>query len=102
MVGSKSSVSGWGATADVSFRIAGINIGKGEQFTSGFVAINPNSKIPAAIDYSPKSGGKPVRLFESASIVLYLAEKYGRFMPQDPDLKTEVMNWVMVQMASQG
>lgn len=77
-----------------------INIGKGEQFTSGFVGANPNSKIPAAVDFG--TGGAPIRLFESASIVLYLAEKYGRFLPTDLHKRTEVMNFVFWQMAGQG
>ncbi|GAX80767.1 hypothetical protein CEUSTIGMA_g8202.t1 [Chlamydomonas eustigma] len=78
-----------------------INIVKGEQFTSGFVAVNPNSKIPALLD---KEGpdGKPINLFESGSIVLYLAEKYKRFMPTDPRLRVECLNWVFWQMAGQG
>jgi len=78
-----------------------INIGKGEQFTSGFVDVNPNSKIPAAVDRDGPDG-KPINLFESASIVLYLAEKYHRFIPTDPRLKAEVFNWVFWQMGGQG
>lgn len=73
----------------------------GEQFTSGFVAINPNSKIPAAVD-KDGPGGKPVRLFESASIMLYLAEKYNRFLPSDPSLKPELINWLFWQVGGQG
>ena len=68
-----------------------INIGKGEQFSSGFVGVNPNSKIPSLVD---KDGpGGPIHLFESASIDYYLAEKYGRFIPEDPRLRAEVRNW---------
>ncbi len=78
-----------------------INIGKGEQFTSGFVGVNPNSKIPALLD---KEGpdGKPINLFESASIALYLAEKYNRFIPSDARLRAELFNWVFWQMGGQG
>jgi len=78
-----------------------INIGKGEQFNSGFVAVNPNSKIPCALD---KDGpdGQPIFLFESAAIVMYLAEKYNRFLPTNVRLRQEVMNWVFWQMAGQG
>jgi GST-like protein len=78
-----------------------INIGKGDQFTSGFVDVNPNSKIPALMD---KDGpdGNPLNLFESGSIALYLAEKYHQFIPLDPRLRAEVMNWVFWQMAGQG
>ncbi len=78
-----------------------INIGSGEQFNSGFVDINPNSKIPAALD-KDGPGGQPIRLFESGSIVLYLAEKYNRFLPSNPAHKIEVMNWVFWQMGGQG
>ena len=78
-----------------------INIGAGDQFTSGFVEINPNSKIPAALD-KDGPGGQPIRLFESGSIVMYLAEKYKRFLPTDFRVKTEVMHWVFWQMAGQG
>lgn len=74
-----------------------INILEGEQFSSGFVDINPNSKIPALIDHS---NDKPIRVFESASILLYLAEKFGEFIPKDLNQKTEVMNWLFWQMGS--
>ena len=73
----------------------------GEQFISGFVDINPNSKIPAAVDRDGP-GGRNINLFESASIVLYLADKYKRFIPEDFGLRTEVMNWVFWQMGGQG
>jgi GST-like protein len=78
-----------------------VQIGKGEQFTSGFVSVNPNSKIPSTIDFDGP-GSQPINLFESGSIVLYLAEKYNKFLPPDPRLKTEVMNWVFWQMGGQG
>src|SRR5262245_299061 len=74
-----------------------IDIGKGEQFGSGFVEMNPNSKIPALID---RSGAKPRRVFESGSILLYLAEKFGAFLPSDPDKRTETLNWLFWQMGS--
>mmetsp|Transcript_16276 Transcript_16276/g.17014 ORF Transcript_16276/g.17014 Transcript_16276/m.17014 type:complete len:292 (-) Transcript_16276:31-906(-) len=73
----------------------------GAQFTSGFVAINPNSKIPAAVDKDGPNG-QTVNLFESASILLYLAEKYQRFLPSNPALKPEVINWLFWQMSGQG
>ncbi|KNC75048.1 hypothetical protein SARC_12418 [Sphaeroforma arctica JP610] len=78
-----------------------IDISKGEQFHKGFVDINPNSKIPCMLD-GEGPDGKPIHLFESASIVLYLAEKYNMFLPSDPRLKAEVMNWIFWQMAGQG
>src|ERR1700752_2907252 len=66
-----------------------INIGQGDQFGSGFVAINPNSKIPALLD---RSGPKPIRVFESGSILLYLAEKFGAFLSKDIAPRTETLN----------
>jgi GSH-dependent disulfide-bond oxidoreductase len=74
-----------------------IEIGKGDQFSSGFVAANPNSKIPALVD---RGGAKPRRVFESGSILLYLAEKFGAFLPTDPDSRTEALNWLFWQMGS--
>lgn len=74
-----------------------INIGEGDQFGSGFVEVNPNSKIPALWD---RSGDKPVRVFESASILFHLAEKFGEFLPASGPERTEVMNWLFWQMGS--
>jgi len=74
-----------------------INIFKGEQFSSGFVAINPNSKIPALVDHG---GAEPVRVFESGAILLYLAEKFGAFLSTDPARRTETLNWLFWQMGS--
>ncbi len=74
-----------------------INIREGDQFGSDFVAINPNSKIPALLDYSQEPA---LRLFESGSILLYLAEKFGLFMPKDIAGRTEVLNWLFWQMGS--
>lgn len=74
-----------------------IDIGKGDQFGSGFVGVNPNSKIPALMD---RSSPKPRRVFESGAILLYLAEKFGAFLPKDPDKRTETLNWLFWQMAS--
>ncbi|MEM1318524.1 MAG: glutathione-dependent disulfide-bond oxidoreductase [Pseudomonadota bacterium] len=75
-----------------------INIGEGDQFGSGFVDINPNSKIPALMDHSAEGG--PQRVFESASILFYLAEKFGAFLPTEPRARTECMNWLFWQMGS--
>ncbi|MCU9839265.1 glutathione-dependent disulfide-bond oxidoreductase [Ruegeria sp. WL0004] len=83
--------------ADAEYDAWLINIGDGEQFGSGFVDINPNSKIPALLD---RSGGEPVRVFESASILFHLAEKFGAFLPAGGAARTEVMNWVFWQMGS--
>ncbi len=71
-----------------------IHIGEGDQFGSDFVSINPNSKIPAMMDYSQD---EPIRVFESVNILLYLAEKFGQFMPTNLAEKTEVMNWLFWQ-----
>ena len=74
-----------------------IRIGDGNQFGSGFVEINPNSKIPSLLD---KSEDNPVRIFESGSILLYLADKFNRFIPQKFEDRTECLNWLFWQMAS--
>ncbi|MEQ8442449.1 MAG: glutathione-dependent disulfide-bond oxidoreductase [Alphaproteobacteria bacterium] len=74
-----------------------IDIGEGDQFGSGFVDINPNSKIPALLD---RSTDPAVRVFESGSILLHLAEKFGEFLPSDPAARTETMNWLFWQMGS--
>ncbi|MFN3989385.1 MAG: glutathione-dependent disulfide-bond oxidoreductase [Erythrobacter sp.] len=75
-----------------------INIGAGEQFTSGFVDVNPNSKIPALLDRSDPQA--PFRVFESGAILLHLAEKFGAFLPTDPAPRAEVLSWVFWQVAS--
>jgi GST-like protein len=75
-----------------------INIGQGEQFTSGFVGVNPNSKIPALLDRSDPQA--PFRVFESGAILLHLAEKFGASLPTDAAARTEVMSWVFWQVAS--
>jgi len=74
-----------------------IQIGKGDQFSSGFVNINPNSKIPALVD---RSGAQPIRVFESASILVYLAEKFTAFLPTDPAPRAECLSWLFWQMGS--
>lgn len=74
-----------------------IRIGDGDQFSSGFVAANPNSKIPALVDHS---GPAPVRVFESGAILLYLAEKFGALLPTNPATRTECLSWLFWQMGS--
>lgn len=74
-----------------------IRINEGMQFSSGFVDANPNSKIPALVD---RSGAEPVRVFESGAILMYLAEKFGAFLPKDGVARTETMNWLFWQMGS--
>jgi GST-like protein len=74
-----------------------IKINEGDQFGSGFVAVNPNSKIPALMDHS---GPKPIRVFESASILVYLAEKFGALLPKEPAERAECLSWLFWQMGS--
>jgi len=74
-----------------------IKIGEGEQFGSGFVSVNPNSKIPALTD---RSGPRPIRVFESGSILLYLAEKFGAFLPEEVGARTECLSWLFWQIGS--
>jgi GST-like protein len=74
-----------------------IRIGEGDQFSSGFVAINPNSKIPALVD---RSGPEPVRVFESGAILIHLADKFGEFLPASGPGRAETLSWLMWQMGS--
>lgn len=74
-----------------------IRINEGEQFSSGFVAINPNSKIPAMVD---RSSSAPIRIFESGAILLYLAEKFGAFLPTDVAQRAECLSWLFLQIGS--
>jgi GST-like protein len=74
-----------------------IDIGEGEQFGSGFVAVNPNSKIPALLD---RSAAPPIRVFESGAILVYLAEKFGAFLPTEPAARAECLSWLFWQMGS--
>ena len=74
-----------------------INIREGDQFSSGFVAVNPNSKIPALLD---RSGPTPIRVFESGAILVYLAEKFGAFLPREPAARAECLSWLFWQMGS--
>ena len=74
-----------------------IRISEGEQFSSGFVGVNPNSKIPALVD---RSGPTPIRVFESGAILMHLAEKFGAFLPTDPAARAETLSWLFWQMGS--
>jgi GST-like protein len=74
-----------------------IQIGEGDQSSSGFVSVNPNSKIPALLDCS---GPEPIRVFESGAILVHLAEKFGAFLPTDPAARAETMSWLMWQMST--
>jgi GST-like protein len=86
----------------VPYRIVPVHIGRGDQFTDDFLKISPNNRMPALVDTTPTGGGKPISIFESGAIMMYLAEKEGRFWPQDTRGKYEVTQWVMWQMANQG
>ena len=83
------------------YRVHAVNIGNGEQFAPQFLAISPNNKIPAIVD-ADGPDGKPMSLFESGAILLYLAAKTGRFLPDDTRGKYEVLQWLMFQMGGIG
>ncbi|MGH7039069.1 MAG: glutathione S-transferase N-terminal domain-containing protein [Stellaceae bacterium] len=87
---------------DVPCKIVPVNIQQGDQFKPDFLKLNPNHRMPALIDHEPKGGGAPIGVFESGAIMMYLAEKAGRFWPQDVRGKYEITEWVMWQMANQG
>lgn len=86
----------------VPYTIKPINIGRGDQFSAEFLKISPNNRMPALVDTEPKSGGAPLTLFESGAIMMYVAEKLGRFWPQETAKKYDVVQWVMWQMGNQG
>ena len=83
-------------------RIVPVNIGKGEQFKPEFLAVSPNNKIPALVDHEPEGGGEPISLFESGAMLLYLAEKTGRFLPADARGRAEVLQWLFWQVGGLG
>jgi GSH-dependent disulfide-bond oxidoreductase len=84
------------------YRIVPCRIGRGDQFGEAFLKISPNNRMPAMVDHEPADGGTPISLFESGAIMLYLAEKAGRFYPQSLRERHEINQWVMWQMANQG
>ncbi len=84
------------------YTVVPCHIGRGDQFAEDFLRISPNNRMPAIVDDEPADGGEPVTIFESGAIMLYLAEKAGRFLPQDLRGRYEVQQWVMWQMANQG
>lgn len=84
------------------YRIVPCRIGQGDQFTDAFLRISPNNRMPAIVDHAPADSGEPIALFESGAIMIYLAEKAGRFYPQSLRARHEVNQWVMWQMANQG
>jgi GST-like protein len=86
----------------LKYNLVPCNIGRGDQFKPEFLKINPNHRMPVLVDHEPKGGGAPISIFESGAIMMYLAEKEGRFFPQDLRGKYEVTQWVIWQMANQG
>ncbi len=85
----------------LKYNVVPVNIGRGDQFKPEFLRISPNNKMPALID-SEGPGGKPIEIFESGAILIYLAEKHGRYLPADTRGKYNVLQWLMFQMASVG
>jgi GST-like protein len=84
------------------YRVVPCRIGRGDQFTDEFLRVSPNNRMPAIVDDAPEDGGEPIAVFESGAIMIYLAEKAGRFYPPDRRARHEVNQWVMWQMANQG
>ena len=84
------------------YKLVPVNIGTGDQFKPEFLKISPNNRMPAIVDHDPADGGAPIAVFESGAIMMYLAEKAGRFYPQELRARYEVNQWVMWQMANQG
>ncbi|POR40950.1 glutathione binding-like protein [Methylobacterium sp. V23] len=88
--------------AGLDYTLKPVNIGKGDQFKPDFLAIAPNNRMPAIVDHAPAGGGAPVSLFESGAILLYLAEKTGRFIARDVAGRAEVLQWLFWQMGGLG
>ena len=84
------------------YNVVPCNIGRGDQFKPEFLKMNPNHRMPVLVDHDPAGGGEPIAIFESGAIMMYVAEKLGKFWPQQLRQKTEVTEWVIWQMANQG
>ena len=84
------------------YRLVPVNIGKGEQFKPDFLKISPNNRMPAIVDHEPKDGGQPISVFESGAILVYLAEKTGKFLPSDVRGRAHVLEWLFWQMGGLG
>ena len=98
---------GWKVTimleeCGLEYRVHPVDIGAGDQFRAGFLRISPNNRMPAIVDDDPPGGGKPLAIFESGAIVEYLADKTGRFLPQDTAGRYRVLQWAYWQMANLG
>ena len=88
--------------AGLPYTILPVNIGKGEQFRPDFLKIAPNNRMPAIVDHEPAGGGEPISVFESGAILLYLADKTGRFLPKDLRGRTTALEWLFWQMGGLG
>ena len=88
--------------ADLPYSIVPVNISKGEQFKPEFLRFSPNNRIPAIVDNAPAVGGRPVSVFESGAILVYLGDKTGKFLPTEPYSRVEVMQWLFWQMGGLG
>ena len=88
--------------AKLAYNIIGVNIGKGDQFKPDFLKISPNNRMPAIVDHAPADGKKPISVFESGAILLYLAGKTGKFLPKDLRGQVETLEWLMWQMGGLG
>ncbi len=84
------------------YKITPVNIGRGDQFSADFLKIAPNNRMPAIVDDEPMGGGAPISIFESGAIMMYIAEKAGKFWPQEPRAKYEVAQWCYWQTGNQG
>jgi GST-like protein len=87
---------------ELPYRIVPVNIGRGDQFRPEFLAISPNNRMPAIVDHEPLGGGEPLAIFESGAILLYLAEKSGRFVPREVRARYEVTQWLFWQVGGLG
>jgi len=88
--------------AGLKYKIFPVNIGKGEQFERKFLEVSPNNRIPAIVDHEPAGGGKPISVFESGAILLYLAEKTGKYISRDLRARVETLEWLFWQMGGLG
>ncbi len=88
--------------ASLPYKLVPCNIGRGDQFKPDFLKWNPNHRMPVIVDHAPAEGGGPLAVFESGAILLYLAEKIGKFLPRDLRGRTETQQWLIWQMANQG